>query len=360
MPGFEQKGFDLPELSEGLNVVIGPNASGKTTACRAIRGLLWPETLAGASPISLVGDWADGEQVLRLELEGTRLSCQRDGVPVEKPPVPGPHLATCFTITIDDLFQGGETDADLAARISREMSGGYDLNAVRRSDMLDLSRRHGKKELQQLKEARHAANAIRAAHEALLREENELGELQQQAQAALDAQAHLARLANARELADVRVEITQAQANLDAFPAGMDLLRGNELENLQQIRADLDESTEQLEQALASAERATQQKRDTDLPAEGIPEVRIDEHTAHRAALRDVEHDLRDAERRLRDADNVVAAALAALGDRDGLAALERNLAHNDPAIRTYAATFAGFHIIEFIISWQWNPLPLA
>lgn len=315
MPGFEQKGFDLPELSEGLNVVIGPNASGKTTACRAIRGLLWPKTLAGMSPISLVGDWADGEQALRLELEGTRLTCQREGVPAEMPPVPGPHLATCFTITIDDLFQGDETNTDLAGRISREMSGGYNLNAIRRSDMLDLSRRHGRKELDQLKQTRQTANAIRAAQEALLREENELGKLQQQSQAALDAQASLARLDNARELADVRVEAAQAQANLDSFPAGMDLLRGNELESLQQIRTDLTESTGQLEQAVASAERATRQKRDADLPAEGIPEVRIDEHTAHRAALRDVEHDLRDAEKRLGDADNVVAAALGALGD---------------------------------------------
>ncbi len=34
--------------------------------------------------------------------------------------------------------------------------------------------------------------------------------------------------------------------------------------------------------------------------------------------------------------------ALAVLGDADGLAALERNLAHADAAVRTYAATFAG------------------
>ena len=49
MPGFEARGFDLEDLSGGLNVVIGPNASGKTTACRAIQGILWPETLMGVS-----------------------------------------------------------------------------------------------------------------------------------------------------------------------------------------------------------------------------------------------------------------------------------------------------------------------
>jgi len=318
MPGFEQKGFDLPELSDGLNVVIGPNASGKTTACRAIRGLLWPGTIAGTSPVSLVGDWADGEQALRLELEGTRLTCQQEGVPAEMPPLPGAHLATCFTITIDDLFQGAQTDSDLAARISREMAGGYDLNAVRRSDILKLSSRHGKKELDQLKQTRHTANAIRADHEALLREENELGKLQHQAQEALDARARLVRLGNARELADVRSQAALAKTTLDAFPADMDRLRGNELESLQQIRADLAESTAQLDQAVESAELATRQKHDADLPAEGIPEVRIDEHKAHRDELRDIQRDLRDAERRLGEADSAVAATLAAMGENLG------------------------------------------
>ena len=50
MPGFEDRGFDLEDLSEGLNLIVGPNASGKTTICRAIRALLWPRTLGGSAP----------------------------------------------------------------------------------------------------------------------------------------------------------------------------------------------------------------------------------------------------------------------------------------------------------------------
>jgi len=85
MPGFETGGLDLPELGDGLNLIIGPNASGKTTTCLAIRGLLWPETLTGVSPVSLEGKWVEDGDVLQLQIEGTERTCERDGVTGELP-----------------------------------------------------------------------------------------------------------------------------------------------------------------------------------------------------------------------------------------------------------------------------------
>ena len=43
MPGFDLRGFTLEELSPRVNVVYGPNASGKTTTATALNALLWPE-----------------------------------------------------------------------------------------------------------------------------------------------------------------------------------------------------------------------------------------------------------------------------------------------------------------------------
>jgi len=244
MPGFEQIGFELgrpgEELSEGLNLVVGPNASGKTTACRAIQGLLWPETARDLSPVSLLGEWVDGGHLLRTELEGREPSCQRDGVPAEMPPLPGPHLADCFTVTIDDLFD--ETDTRLAEQVAREMVGGYDLGAVRRSDELRLSRSHGRKEAQELREAQQKAKHLAGEQEQLRTEENELESLEKRKNGARTAQARLARLQDVRELIRLRDETNKAEALLATFPEGMDQLRGNEAEVLEQLRADLEEN----------------------------------------------------------------------------------------------------------------------
>ena len=40
MPGFPRGDLALPELSSGINVIYGPNASGKTTLSHAIHYLL--------------------------------------------------------------------------------------------------------------------------------------------------------------------------------------------------------------------------------------------------------------------------------------------------------------------------------
>jgi len=242
MPGFEEKGFELVDLSDQLNVITGPNASGKTTACRAIQGLLWPETLSGFTPVSLAGEWVEDGEPLRVDLEGSKSSWQRDGLPSEILPLPGPHLAQCFTVTIDDLFAGSQTDDDLAARIAREMAGGYDLTAVRNLDAFKLSRTHGRKELKELENTKKEMGRITTEQQALRTEEEELGILEEQEKEARTAQARLGTLKDARDLINVRDNISEAQHVHGDFPKSIELLLGDEAQKLEQIRDDLDEA----------------------------------------------------------------------------------------------------------------------
>ncbi|MEI7838021.1 MAG: AAA family ATPase, partial [Planctomycetota bacterium] len=314
MPGFENAGFDLNDLSEGLNLIIGPNASGKTTTCHAIRGLLWPDTLAGQTPVSLASEWADGQNAWRLELEGSRAACQRDGVPAERPPLPGAHLAKCFTITVDNLFEDTEIDKALASNVAREMAGGYDLGALRTDPWLKLPAKHGRKEHQELRDRTRAGEQIRAQQQDLLRQEQELTRLDEQANQSREAQWKLSLVQTAIELLELRGPIDAGRAALAALPPGMEKLQGNEGQALAQIQDDLDEQAGLLNDAQAAREDAARIRRETALPDDGIAPARIAQQQSDLEALREIQKDIRGLHSKLADADARVQAALKALG----------------------------------------------
>ena len=290
MPGFEDRGFDLEDLSDGLNLIVGPNASGKTTSCRAIRGLLWPETLSGSAPVSLVGYWQENKSSIRIELEGDRRTCQTDGKPSDAPPVPGSHLAECFTVTVDMLIQATKGDAKLAGSVLREMAGGYDVEAV--MQQFSLSRRYGQADLRARSAALQQVRRIQQEQQSLLEEESELDNLDREVTESRQAQARLVRLADVRQLLDVRSLIVETERLLEDFPSDMDRLNGGEEEALAQLQADLKAEINRGEKAELDAEEAQRDKDGTTLPEDGIPRNLLIEQQARLEGLRDAKQDI--------------------------------------------------------------------
>src|SRR5690606_22863245 len=130
--------LELNELTGGVSVIIGPNGSGKTTTCRAIRGLIWPKLLNADYP-ELSADWdIDGGKRLTTVRKGEEKRYFLDSQPADAPAAPAEHFAPCYTITIDDLFDG--TSAELAAEVDKDMAGGFDLRAVRQAESLSFQR----------------------------------------------------------------------------------------------------------------------------------------------------------------------------------------------------------------------------
>ena len=72
MPGFKLKGFEYPQnlFGNGLNIIYGPNASGKTLSTLAVQGLLWPKRLDGFDPVSISGLFEEAGKTFEIELEG--------------------------------------------------------------------------------------------------------------------------------------------------------------------------------------------------------------------------------------------------------------------------------------------------
>jgi len=292
LPGFERRGFALNDLDAGLNVIVGPNGSGKTTTCRAIRGLIWPKLLDEERPVSIESIWDDRGEVLRIERLAERTAYQRDGATAVAPSLPGSQLADCFTVTVDNLFDGSRTDRQLAEQVARQMAGGYDVGAVRQSGLLKLPKRYGRDEAETLRKAEQEKKAVTAQQEKLREEEETLAELERQEQAARGAAARLERLDTVRRLARLKAELAETDAQLELFPPAMDRLQGDEPARLEQLGDDLAKAEDARRRAEASLQESAEKIAAASLPAGGVPQPLLDELDTRLDRLADLEHDI--------------------------------------------------------------------
>ncbi len=93
LPGIDEP-LRVEGLAPGVNVVLGPNASGTSSLCRAVRATLWPDAERVADP-DVVSLWDESGVPLRAELRaGVRW--QRDGIDCPRPTLPDDHLAHCY------------------------------------------------------------------------------------------------------------------------------------------------------------------------------------------------------------------------------------------------------------------------
>ncbi len=230
-------GVRTEALNPRLTVILGPNASGKSTLARALRGALWPE----AAPPEILGE-------VEVETPGsTAVATLRWGTvswDPAPPPLPGPEALALARLELPALLVSGEAEERLAHRIAVELAGGYDLQAAL-DEVAVPSPRRG--ELQAaLDEVRKAARAAERELERLAEREKEVPHLQAelaQARAARD----LLRLADrAVELAGLRAELAEVEAILPALPPGLDRLRGDEAERLAQIRQRVHQTEEEI------------------------------------------------------------------------------------------------------------------
>ena len=297
MPGFEGGGFSLTDLSPGVNVIHGPNASGKTTAARAIRTLLWP---AGrGARVSLAGVLSlDGER-WEVDLDHGRLRWRRRGAEADPPPLPPPETADRYGLALHDLLQAGVKGQELAAAVAREAAGGYDLEAARRA----VGARARASLPRGLWDAYEAAAAEvrrieedqrRTAHEA-----EDLARLERELAAARDARARLGRVEAAIEWSRCRTRLERAEEALRALPPATGRLSGEESERLAELGRRLERARSDRERSAAEAAEESRRLAAASLPAEGLPGGLPGALAARREELAALEREIERAEREL-------------------------------------------------------------
>lgn len=293
LPGI-QPGFTLDGLAPGINVVVGPNASGKSSLLRALRATLYAEEEQRAGiHVQASFDDEDGEGTLTALRIGDNLQWQRDGRPVEPPLLPERRLLACYTLGVEDLLDANSsTDAAIADKLARELAGGYDLRAVRDAAPFRVKANHGRSEASELIRADQEMHKRARVDQELQRDADRLEQLRADKQQAETAGREAELHKRARELLAKRHQQAILARQLNEFPSGMDQLHGDEPERLATLRRQLHEQQSDRQRAAHKRAAAITALSTSGLDATTLDDGALADHRQNLDRLRRAETEL--------------------------------------------------------------------
>ena len=292
LPGIAGPGFEIDRFGDGVNVVVGPNASGKTSLLRAVRAALHADELAGES-VHVEAAFAAGESTFTAVRTGGTLDWTHDGRPAEAPPLPEHRFVSCHTLHLEDLLAGdARADAEIARRIAREVAGGYDFEAARKSCGFSVPAQLGRREARELGDAESRLRKLQHERRDLRREEERIEGLDRDRCEAEAAGREAVLVDRARQLLERRRERVDLERRRAAFPPDLDRLTGGEAGRLEALREERQDAAAHLERAEAERRAAERALAETGLAGSGLEEGSIEEMRARAGRLRRLEGDV--------------------------------------------------------------------
>src|SRR5699024_7581751 len=106
-------------LAANINVIAGPNASGKSSTARMIQNVIWKQNIDRISvAVKIEVDKKDWD----LHIDNGYYSSQSNGLDVALPSIPAVEEAKRYFLALHELIK--EDDQNLAAAILQEAIGG--------------------------------------------------------------------------------------------------------------------------------------------------------------------------------------------------------------------------------------------
>lgn len=287
--------LQVDDWCRGVNVVYGPNASGKTTLARALRGLLWPSTLDSDRTPRLAGRFTVDDTRWRVEVDGSRRRYRRDGRSATPPSLPPPEHHDRYHLYLHDLLAATDGPDAFAERIMQEAVGGYDVVGAAGTLEFQTVVRRGGRDKERVEEARRTLQDIRETQRALQEDHRRLDRLREDLADARAAQTRAHALDQAVAVAEARTAYHEATAKRDAFPEPMEHIRGDETERLDALLQEKENAAARQETAEAEIRKASEALRNSQLPEEGLPDGFLEQLQASVRALEAAERARADA-----------------------------------------------------------------
>lgn len=288
MPGFSDGMKPFKDFSEGINIIAGPNASGKSTTAHAIQKLIWQNDTAR---IKLGGHAALNGDSWTLRVDSGHKICQRNGVPDEISGVPAAEEQNRYMLALHTLMTAD--GKDLAKQIIRESVGGYDPEKAAQD--LEYHSRVSTTGIGVYKDFENAEKSVRESQEAqkaVKAEEQKLTDLYKQKEDSEASERKAAFYRTVIETKKAEKKFSSIKTELETFPAVLDRAHGEELTRAEELEKEISSAEGSIREAEDMINESQQELAQLTIPKSGIPMNVIDELEERADRLKRAESEL--------------------------------------------------------------------
>jgi len=312
LPGIREP-FEIEAADKGIHIIFGPNGIGKSSICRAVEGLYWEDR--GESRLTLVsGDFEWDGAIWHGDREGpaVRWHCG-DGSNVS-PELPPSHTYRCFFLHLRDLVDfSPESTSDIALEIRRQMSGGFDLEAISSNVFQSFT---PKKRRSHRNKYNEASNQIQDFENVQLELQGSVDQLTQQESQLEKAEKDAARLVHverAVELANRQEQLADCEKKLAAMPSALARLTGQERVHVDEKQKQLDTLKSRARELERELRGAQEEQKETGL-AKPLERAHLAEWREKAEELGQIERDRDSSSVELEGARSKLFSAVEAVG----------------------------------------------
>ena len=297
MPGFPRGLEAYKDFAANINIIAGPNASGKSSTSRIIQQVIWRNHTDG---IQVESSNEIEQENWDIKIDSRNIQVQRDGKDDELVGLPAVEGSNRYVLALHELVK--EKDEEIAKEIIRQSIGGYNLEEAQQNlGYADLIKNKGATEFKNYKTAKEKHKEIQQKHKELKREEERLQELDKTKDQAQQASRLKDLYEKVTEYIKARLNFDQLSEEYETYPKVLDKVNGEEHSAVE----DLEKETGDAENAVSKAENEIKKCENIlsklDLPNDGVSQKVLSELEERVDNLIELGREIQDTEKKIEE-----------------------------------------------------------